>query len=746
MSETANKSIVIRLKETLAALQNIWMGPGTPVRPIAPGETPPRTHDYLTNTNFSWVPRKNERIGYKYMRALAEGSYMCSIILDNVAERIAAKPWEFRLRAMPGEPKTQTIERSAKDIRIRQLTEFYTFPDREHTWREWLKMWLHETMVIDAASILFERSCTGKILRTIIIDGATINRNIDAMGMTPLGTTDIPAYQQVIHGSPMINLSASDLLYAVRCPRVHKLWGFSPVEKAILILETQIMRSIWQKDFYDTGNMPIGYIQLPDTWSADEMTRFMKEFRALLDGNLEERNKVYPVPGKGEIKLLKQEDAHQKFDEWIARVLCYALGETASPFVQQQNRATAQQSDDTREEGSERPLESYVEDVMNKMLQAERYWNYPDVEWRFSEQPDIDILKQAQVDQINVTIQTRTPNELRARDGLAPLEGGDEPVRPPSPPDSDGEDDDDEEDEGNGKPPSTQAKEEKLGKALKADKPKRIIVRPTDADASTVAAFGKQVHTVLTKVGAKAASLVSEAYAEAIKADGETDEKAQQIAAVADDAGWDELVDTAEIALYDAADTGQALVFAALDMPTSGDLFDQVDEGSVAYARDRAAEMVGMKWVDGELVANPSAEWAITDTTRANIQKLVSGALENGVSVPDLKLQIQEMTDFSEDRSEMIAETEIGNAHVQSAYNAAQKLGGTTKEWLESDDENECEECSDYADLGPVPFEYEYEPGLLSPLAHPRCQCDLAITIGDPLESPESSEGEGEED
>jgi hypothetical protein len=61
-----------------------------------------------------------------------------------------------------------------------------------------------------------------------------------------------------------------------------------------------------------------------------------------------------------------------------------------------------------------------------------------------------------------------------------------------------------------------------------------------------------------------------------------------------------------------------------------------VNEAAVAWAKDRSAELVGMKYVDGELVPNPRAEWSIEETTRDTIRDLVTQATEEGWSMDDL--------------------------------------------------------------------------------------------------------------
>lgn len=55
------------------------------------------------------------------------------------------------------------------------------------------------------------------------------------------------------------------------------------------------------------------------------------------------------------------------------------------------------------------------------------------------------------------------------------------------------------------------------------------------------------------------------------------------------------------------------------------------------YARGRAAELVGMKRdVEGNLVPNPDARWAVSDTTREKIREIVSDAFAQETPIAEI--------------------------------------------------------------------------------------------------------------
>jgi hypothetical protein len=70
---------------------------------------------------------------------------------------------------------------------------------------------------------------------------------------------------------------------------------------------------------------------------------------------------------------------------------------------------------------------------------------------------------------------------------------------------------------------------------------------------------------------------------------------------------------------------------------------------------------------DGNIVDNPDAEWAITDSTRGMIRKAISDGLENGLNRDAIVEAVAHGGIFDDDRAEMIATTEIARANSMGA-------------------------------------------------------------------------------
>lgn len=156
---------------------------------------------------------------------------------------------------------------------------------------------------------------------------------------------------------------------------------------------------------------------------------------------------------------------------------------------------------------------------------------------------------------------------------------------------------------------------------------------------------------------------------------------------------------------------------------------DLANERAVEWARNRSAEMVGMKWVKGELVENPKAEWAINESTRDMVKDLVTQAIDGGWSNDRLAQAIGDDAAFSDSRAMMVARTETAMADVQgnvAAYTAANDSGiELLKEWLTVGDDNVSDDCQANEDAGPIPLDDAFPSGASAPPEHPNCRCDV---------------------
>jgi SPP1 gp7 family putative phage head morphogenesis protein len=168
---------------------------------------------------------------------------------------------------------------------------------------------------------------------------------------------------------------------------------------------------------------------------------------------------------------------------------------------------------------------------------------------------------------------------------------------------------------------------------------------------------------------------------------------------------------------------GAAQALAQVGITSDASIVDLVNQKAVDYANARAAEMVGMKWVDGELVDNPNAEWRIDEATRELLRADVTDAMESGMSNDDLATQLEDSYAFSADRAETIARTETAYADVQGNLAGYTEAGVDQKQWVTGD--GCCDDC-DALNGVIVDMDEDFpDDGGDGPPLHPNCRCDV---------------------
>ncbi len=391
-----------------------WFTPFQPVWPFGPPYvTYPREWDYPVGINLEYQPR---RMGlYAMLRAMSYGWGILRAVIETRKDQLMRIPWDIRLI-------NASAKSSARDRRVQYLKEFFKKPDRKHRWQAWCRLILEDLLVIDAPAIYIWRSQAGTPYALECLDGSTVKVLIDDAGRVP--DPPSPAYQQTIKGLPMVDFRADEIIYAPMRPRPElPIYGYSPVEQCFLEITEGIRRTLYQLDYWSEGSIPDLIVTVPEGWTPAQISQFQAYTDALLSGNLHQKSKIRFLPGgmkPFDIKSAGGELLKSDYDEWLARIVCFAFSISPQGFVKMMNRATAESSDQAAKEEGLYPLMSYFEsEIMNPLIQE--HFGYSDIEFKFQPRPEVDALKQAQALQIYVQSGVINVDEARGQLGLAKL-------------------------------------------------------------------------------------------------------------------------------------------------------------------------------------------------------------------------------------------------------------------------------------------------------------------------------------
>jgi hypothetical protein len=107
------------------------------------------------------------------------------------------------------------------------------------------------------------------------------------------------------------------------------------------------------------------------------------------------------------------------FDDWLARIVCFAFSISPQGLVQQMNRATAQTQKELLQEEGLAPVLAWVKGLIDDILADE--FSAPDLEFVWSADPSIDPQTQETILSSYTTKGILTINEARAALGREPL-------------------------------------------------------------------------------------------------------------------------------------------------------------------------------------------------------------------------------------------------------------------------------------------------------------------------------------
>jgi hypothetical protein len=392
--------------------------PGYPLAPPEPEQL--RLWDFPVGVNTIYTPRSYEPISFAELRALADAHDITRLAIETRKDQLESLEWTVKPLAAPrrggGAGDDDARARSA------QVAEFWRRPDGERPFATWLRELVEDLLVIDAPALEIRRNRGGDLVGLDVVDGATLKLLFDDTGRRP--RPPAPAFEQIIHGRPWKLLTGDELIYFPRNPRPHKAYGYGPVEQIVMTVNIALRRQVMQLQHFTDGNVPPGLLNAPDGWNAKQIRQFQEWFDSVLAGNTGGRSRLLWGPSGTRYQPFKEAPYKDEFDEWLARIVCYAFSLPPTPFIRQINRATADTAQEAALAEGLAPLRGWVKRLADQVIQDRM--GHADLEFAWVEERPADPAEQAKLLDLYVRDGIYTVNEARDILGLEPVPGGDQ--------------------------------------------------------------------------------------------------------------------------------------------------------------------------------------------------------------------------------------------------------------------------------------------------------------------------------
>lgn len=398
-------------------------GPGVPLTPRYPAATPPRESQYPIGHNLYPTPRQEGggALTFAMLRMLAKACPYFMIAVEYRKKQVRGMAWDI----VPSEDKKSQAARRTHSAEIERVKAFLKKPNRIDGlgFSTWIGQLLEETLVTDATVIYRQTDRAGRLHSLVQIDGSTVKQLIDLYG-------HVVGYQQVLYGFPHTGysrpidvgdtLTRSELDYLIYTPTVSSVYGRSPIEEIEPTIRVAMNRILTQLAWHTEGNVPVAFIEAPETWTADQIAVYQQYLDLTLGGSLKERARLRVLGHGANYKPAIPFQFTKDEEEAILSQVLAHLGVPRSILVAQVNRATGETLQDQSVDTGLRPLLLWLEEYLTGIVQGPL--GAPELEFSFVSGLAGDALKESQARETDIRSGVKTRNEARADIGLDPIE------------------------------------------------------------------------------------------------------------------------------------------------------------------------------------------------------------------------------------------------------------------------------------------------------------------------------------
>lgn len=406
-----------------------WPSALQPVQPTSPKGSQPHAFSYWQGINLEITPRADLPLTFSQLREL--GTYpLARICIENVKDILCTIPWKIQLKRNAGEELQDWKARQKKDTTIPVLTDFFSYPDGENPWSDWLRPIVEDMLVLDAPCILVQRTLSNKVVALRWSDGSQFLRLVTDQGFTPQGES--PAYTQLWEGIPYLLMTTSQLIYrpsniVARNAYSSKIYGMSITEQLAQEIQIGQDRLNFVQAYYRDGTDGGLKQVVPAGILPDKVSENIQAFNALVSGNTGQRRKMniiqgyHPVDGDKQDQFIESKEPvlADIFDDLHIRKIAFGYGTSAQRLMKQMNRASAEAGQDASEKEGIMPRLKWLKGTIDLTIQ--RQMGYPQYEMVWDTDDELDAVKQSTVDKTNSSSGLRTIDEIRIDRGLVPF-------------------------------------------------------------------------------------------------------------------------------------------------------------------------------------------------------------------------------------------------------------------------------------------------------------------------------------
>jgi len=385
--------------------------------------------DFLYKPPFGYPLNKN----IPEIRRLAQTNYV-AMIINTICDEIGSLEWDINA----------DTDSNVPDNIIQDTYDFFTSPNHnKEPFDAFTSKLIRDIEEIDAGVIEKVHNLKGEFLEMYVKDGGTFLNNSNPYGVLPAER----AYFQYgwLTGARPIPFDRNEIVYMMRNPRSDSLYGRSPVENLLNVLQVLVYGLESNLEYFTDNNMPKGVFKMIGA-NEQQLRSFSKQWQEINRTKGEDgkwRRAFHKMPiintegtferlsfSNAELELLQQQ-------EWFTKLVWSMFGITPSElgFTDSSNRATEIIQSNVFKRKTINPLVQLLEYNFNTFIINDLPWIKGKYENKVKFVYDrYDVEKEISKRKViwnDIKTGLITPNEARLELGMDEIEGG-ESLRAPS--------------------------------------------------------------------------------------------------------------------------------------------------------------------------------------------------------------------------------------------------------------------------------------------------------------------------
>jgi HK97 family phage portal protein len=382
---------------------------------------------FLANWMYAAKIGMPRSINIVELRQFAKSSWV-QMITNAICKQIMTTEWDI----VTDDEDEQIIEKYKIDIE--KAKTFLNQPNRngDAFWDVWIP-WLRDVLEIDAGVMYKGKNVSGELVELFSYDGARFLVNLNEHGIIGEDTNGEPApgyYQYSFRqiSSAPIPFNKDEIVYG-RVNTNNELYpyGFSPLQSIQQEVELMIQSTRFNKERFKNSAVPDGIVSVP--MDTDQMQTFKNAWETELKGRPHKLLFHNSDASFTPLSMTNKDMEWLEGQKWYFHLVFAAFGLSPQEvgFYENSNRSTGESQERITVKNAIKP---YLELISSKITREILPELVGHDELRFKWFPKDDSAEKIEHEQMmsKLNAGVLTVNEVRAIEGLDPVEWGDQPM------------------------------------------------------------------------------------------------------------------------------------------------------------------------------------------------------------------------------------------------------------------------------------------------------------------------------